>query len=155
MRPTPPRRGPWLLPPAYFLLFNALLAAVDKFWPIISLTPMPWGWLGLIPVALGTAVCIIAAWQFHRHRTTIVPFRPSHVLMTGGVFRFSRNPIYAAMVLIMAGIAVLAGSLGGWLVPPLFAASLHWRFIRPEERMLAAQFGPAYEAYRRRVRRWI
>ena len=148
-RPTP------LLPPVVFLLYNGLLIALDKLAPLVHWVPSPWHWLGLIPVTLGTAVAVVGLVQFRRHRTTLRPFHHSSALVTGGLYRRSRNPMYLGLVVVMVGIAWLAGSASVWLVPPLLAFTLWARFIRHEEAMLAERFGPAYAAYRERVRRWV
>ncbi len=153
--PTEARRPPRLLPPVYFLLFNGLLIALDRLAPLALIVPDPWHWLGLVPVTLGSVAAAVGIGQFRRHRTTVVPFRDSDALVTTGVYRFSRNPMYLGMVTAMAGVAWISGSASAWIVPPLFALTLYRRFIRGEEAMLADRFGTAYDAYRARVRRWI
>ena len=153
--PTGTRRPPRLLPPVYFLLFNGLLIALDRLAPLALIVPDPWHWLGLVPVTLGTAAAALGIHQFRRHRTTLVPFRDSDALVTTGVYRLSRNPMYLGMVIAMIGVAWISGSASAWLVPPLFALTLWWRFIRGEEAMLADRFGTAYADYRGRVRRWV
>jgi protein-S-isoprenylcysteine O-methyltransferase Ste14 len=147
--------SPWLLPPAWFLPFNALLVLLDRRVPIVQLLQPPASYVGWLPILVGVAICAVGAVQFRRHRTTIRPFHESERLITSGLFSFSRNPIYVGMVLAMLGVALNAGSLSAMFVPPLFAAALWVGFIRREERALADRFGGAYEDYRRRVRRWI
>ncbi len=146
---------PWLLPPAWFLPFNGLLIFLDRRWPIAEVLTPPWSYLGWVPIGLGTGICLLAAWQFRRHQTTIRPFHDSSALITNGMFRYSRNPIYLGMVLAMLGVAINAGTLSALLVPPLFAIGLYFGFIRREETALAHHFGSAYTGYRRRVRRWV
>ncbi|GAC1329401.1 MAG: isoprenylcysteine carboxylmethyltransferase family protein [Mycobacteriales bacterium] len=90
-----------------------------------------------------------------RHRTTIVPHHPVSALVTSGAYRFSRNPMYAGLAGVVGGAALLAGS---WW--PLLTLSIALLIVRrvvidPEERYLDARFGPAYAAYRARVRRWL
>ena len=159
MNPATQRRSAltrlWLLPPAWFLVFNALLVALDRLWPIAQLTHSPWSFLGWVPILIGCGLCLTVAWRFRRRHTTFRPFYESSALLTTGVFRRSRNPAYVGLVLAMAGVAFNAGSLSVWVVPPLFAAFLQWRFIRAEECMLGERFGTEYEAYRKRVRRWV
>jgi protein-S-isoprenylcysteine O-methyltransferase Ste14 len=146
---------PWLLPPVWFLPFNLALFLLDRGLPLVQLVRPPWSYLGWLPILLGMGLCFVAARQFRRHRTTIRPFHGNAALITTGLFRFSRNPIYLGMVVIMLGIAVNAGSLSAFLIPPLFALALDAFFIRREESALARQFGDRYATYRRRVRRWL
>ncbi|KDB05476.1 hypothetical protein U879_01430 [Defluviimonas sp. 20V17] len=76
-------------------------------------------------------------------------------MVTTGPYRISRNPGYLALILISLGIAVITDDI--WIVGFAALATLvtRQRVVLPEERILAAQFGDAYEAYKARVRRWI
>ena len=157
-RTTPWRhawRLPWRLPPVWFLPFNALLVLLDRLCPIVQLLDQPVSYVGWLPILTGTSICLIAAGQFRAHRTTIRPFCANSALITTGLFRFSRNPIYLGMVLSMLGVAINAGSFSALLVPPLFAIALQLGFIRPEERALQQYFGPIYDRYCQQVHRWL
>ena len=76
-------------------------------------------------------------------------------LVTGGVFRLSRNPIYLSLLLAAAGLALIWGTLWGWLGVAILFAMLDRLVIAKEEAYLATRFGAAYEAYKGRVRRWM
>ena len=88
-------------------------------------------------------------------RTTIIPREAPAALITGGIFRFSRNPIYLGDVLILAGVALIFGSVPGLILVPCLAWLLQERFIKGEEARLAEAFGSEFEAYMRATRRWI
>ena len=75
--------------------------------------------------------------------------------MIDGPFRFTRNPIYLGMVLLLSGAAVGLGSLSPWFVIPPFILAIAFDVIPAEEAMLTETFGDAYRAYQSRVRRWI
>ena len=92
---------------------------------------------------------------FHKAGTTVKPFQESTALITDGVFRISRHPMYLGFVMIMVGVALLLGSLTPWLIIPVFAVLMEVIFIRAEEHMLAEKFGSAWLAYKEKVRRWI
>jgi protein-S-isoprenylcysteine O-methyltransferase Ste14 len=104
------------------------------------------------------APLIFATWAvatFRRHHTVVHPRGDVRSIVDAGPFRFTRNPMYLSLVLIHVG-GLLAFHLA-WaavLFPVVFLA-FHFAVILPEERYLAAKFGEPYEAYRRRVRRWI
>jgi protein-S-isoprenylcysteine O-methyltransferase Ste14 len=89
------------------------------------------------------------------YRTTIMPHRGSSYLVTQGPFRYSRNPIYVANVMLMAGLALFFAN--GWLLllAPVNGILTQILAIKREENHLIAMFGYDYEAYCRRVRRWI
>lgn len=102
----------------------------------------------LVLAALG---CM--AWS----RTTINPIVPERAtcLVTGGVYRFSRNPMYLSLLMLLVAYAVRIESPAVWLAPVFFVAYVTRFQILPEERVLAQKFGGAYQDYRQRTRRWI
>lgn len=142
-------------PPAYYAagLVGGTLAA--------GLVSLPIGGrpattvAGAAFVALGVALAGAGVAAVIRHRTTIVPHRPVATLLTGGVYRLSRNPMYTGLALVYAGVTLLLGSWWPLLLFPLVILAVRQLVIRPEERYLAERFGPAYADYRTRVRRWI
>jgi protein-S-isoprenylcysteine O-methyltransferase Ste14 len=120
---------------------------VGPFWRLVA--------AALIGVAVVFAVAGVV--EFRRFGTTVDPTRPGRagVLVEGGIFRISRNPMYLGMVVATLGIAVGLGSAWCLVGPPLLAAWLHRFQIRPEERILVERFGTAYQAYSDRVPRWL
>ena len=106
-------------------------------------------------MVVALTVNIYCAWQFHRRQTTVIPFRESTTLLTEGLYRYSRNPIYMSMVVLLIGLAIALGTLSPWLVPPAFAGLIDVKFIRREEVMLEEAFGAIYRRYCERVRRWL
>ena len=85
----------------------------------------------------------------------IKPFKRSSVLVTTGPYRYSRNPMYLGLVLILIGIAILQGSISPVLVIPVFIWLITNNIIKKEEKMLEETFGDAYLEYKKQVRRWI
>lgn len=94
---------------------------------------------------------------FARYETTVNPLRPERAsrLVATGIYRYSRNPMYLSLLLALAAWATWLGSIAAACVVPLFAWAMNRWQIRPEERALAALFGEEFEAYRRRVPRWL
>jgi protein-S-isoprenylcysteine O-methyltransferase Ste14 len=92
---------------------------------------------------------------FVRAGTNVIPFREVSSLVTSGVYRYTRNPMYLGMALVLLGCAVTVGVASALLIPVLFMVIIELRFIRPEERMLQGLFPQDYPAYCTRVRRWI
>ena len=118
----------------------------------------PWGTAplaGYACLALAALLVIAALFAFGRARTTPIPHQMPSALITTGVFRFSRNPIYLADLLIMLGCALIWGSLLGLLLIPVLFAVLERRFILPEEERLRTAFPDAFDAYTRQTRRWV
>ena len=151
-----PNTIPW--PP---LIYGGI--AVFALWLHWTL-PLPWpgGALGAMLAAAGLclagaaiALDVTAAMAFRRHRTTIMPHRGATALITRGPFAWSRNPIYVANTLLVAGAGLIFGiawlllaALGGALLTQKLA-------IEREERHLAARFGAAWEEYAAGTPRWL
>ncbi len=147
------KRGP--IPPVFFLLALLLQWGLHVFFPVVRLVPEAWAAVGLVPIVFGVGVVLFAARQFAKANTAIKPFDLPSALVTSGVFRVSRNPIYVAMVVILVGGALAWGTVTPFLVPPVLAWLLSRRFIVMEEARLSETFGASYEQYKGRVRRWL
>lgn len=111
----------------------------------------------LLFIAAGMAILALALGAFIRARTTVNPLAPerAETLVTTGLYRVSRNPMYLAMAAILTGGAFLMGNLSAFVAPILFVWLMTEFQIKPEERALQARFGEAFDAYRIRTRRWI
>jgi len=113
--------------------------------------------IGYLLAAVGILMVIVSNRQFHRASTTVNPMRPQEAstLVTAGLFRYSRNPIYLGMALLtLAGVAISQNLLNLLLVIA-FVVYITLFQIRPEEQALRAKFGGAFDTYCERVRRWI
>ena len=143
------------LPPTYFLGAIVLAVALHFLQPLRQLLDFPWRLMGLVPLVIGILRNLEADRRFKKHDTTVKPFEKSDFLVTGGVFGFSRNPMYLGMTLILLGAALLLGSLTPFAVVIVLPILLDRMFISPEEKMLEDTFGGQFREYRERVRRWI
>jgi protein-S-isoprenylcysteine O-methyltransferase Ste14 len=144
-----------LLPPHYFLAALIASGLLDRYLPIADVIPTPFRYVGAIPLVAGLWIVVSSARNFSRHGTAIKPFEPSTALVTSGWYRFTRNPMYLSMLLILIGVAVLLGSPQAFLPAVIQGLILHYRFVVPEEAQLAATFGDRYQEYRGQVRRWL
>ena len=95
--------------------------------------------------------------SFRRARTTVNPLRPanSSALVTSGIYRHTRNPMYLGMATLLAAWATWLGTPWALFGIVAFVAWITRFQIIPEERVLANLFGADFAAYRARVRRWI
>ncbi|MEE4662029.1 MAG: isoprenylcysteine carboxylmethyltransferase family protein [Halieaceae bacterium] len=148
-----PRRK--IYPPAWLVIGLIVIFICDRYLPVMRFTSMPFQAAGSVSIVIGLALLVLAGGLFKQADTDLIPFRDVRALVTGGVYRFTRNPMYLGMALILLGVACTTGTVGGLLVVPLFMAIIEWRFIRPEEAMLRNLFGEEYDAYCQRVRRWL
>ena len=104
---------------------------------------------------IAIAVLLTALLQLARARTTVMPHRAARTLITGGVFRLSRNPIYLAFALLHLACALSLGSPGMLLLLVAVLWVMHSHVIAAEEAFHAQRFGAQWQAYRQRVRRWL
>lgn len=111
--------------------------------------------LGL--VVAGVCVSVLGVASFRRARTTVNPLKPerSSCLVTSDIYRYTRNPMYLGLLLILLGWAVFLANILAFIFIPGFIAYLNRFQIRPEERVLASVFGQDFANYRSKVRRWL
>ena len=146
------------IPPPLILAAGAAFAWACAAWLPQAALDIPGGSRAAAFVAVaGLAIDIAALVSFLRARTTVNPLKPQHVsaLVTDGLYRFSRNPMYLGQALLLAGWAMWMGNLAGLLAVPAFVAWVDRLQIAPEERALEAAFGDAFRDWASRVRRWI
>jgi protein-S-isoprenylcysteine O-methyltransferase Ste14 len=144
-----------MVPPVWLALSLIAMTALSWLAPIAHLIPRPWNWLGILFILAGVALAVSGAGLFRRHNTGVVPFSPATRLVSEGPYRFTRNPMYLGMVMLLVGVATMCGTLSPWVVIPIFAWWIDRRFIAQEEVMLADVFGEDYLRFKQRVRRWI
>ena len=144
-----------ILPPVYFLVAIAVTVGLHYLAPIGIILRPPATYLGVLLIAVGLGVVGWPAAAFGRVGTPIKPFEDSTHLVTGGMYRVSRNPMYLGMVVVLLGIAVLAGDISPFISIPIFVWLIQTNFIRHEEVLLEKTFGAEYREYKTGVRRWL
>ena len=148
-------RKPRLYPPVWLVLAFAGLFALNHWFPIVRFKSPLTDWSAWILLAPGLMMVLVAGAGFKRAKTGMTPFSKSTALVTGGIYRITRNPMYLGMALALAGAAMKVGSLGAWIPVPLFVAVIHYQFILKEEIFLTAIYGEEYLDYMKKVRRWL
>ncbi len=144
-------------PPLVALVFGGLMGGASLGLPGLDLA---WGTrllLALPLIGAGLLFVLAGGISFRRARTTVNPLKPeaASALVTSGVYRYTRNPMYVGFALwllawglYLASPLVLLGVLG-------FVLYMNRLQIAPEERALGRLFGADFAAYRQRVRRWL
>ena len=141
-------------PPTLLLVILVAMPAAHLIVPLAPVLELPWSLAGLGLVAAGVALNIIADLLFKGYGC-VSAWRGPDVLVTGGPYVLSRNPMYLGFALILVGVAVLLGSLAPLLLAASFVPSADRLFIRGEEAVLTELYGDEWTAYATRVRRWI
>lgn len=145
-----------LPPPLVFLFIGvSMWLATFVLEPLDVFGPLRWPLIGLFfVIALVGPLGIV---ELSRAKTTIDPVNIDNAstLVTSGAFGFTRNPMYLSMTCLLIAWAIYLLVLWTWVGPIIFVLFITRFQILPEERAMAAKFGPVYDSYRARVRRWI
>ncbi len=146
------------LPPALIMIFFvAMMLVLERYVPVGLLdfnghriVANAFFWFGILCGALGM-------WEFYKASTTIDPHSAERVstLVQTGIYRFSRNPMYVALVSIMISVGFYLGDLLMLSVAPIFILYIHYLQIIPEEEALEQKFGDEFREYKSEVRRWL
>jgi protein-S-isoprenylcysteine O-methyltransferase Ste14 len=111
--------------------------------------------LGFASIIIGFLLGIGAVVEFRKEHTTLNPHGSVSRLVTGGIYRFTRNPIYLGFLLMVVGLPLNSGVYWGLLVSPFYAAAMSRLVIEKEENYLEDKFKELYTGYKSRVRRWL
>lgn len=144
-------------PPAIAVTVAAVMWLISVATPTLILSLPLRLTLAISLAAVGSVVALSGIVSFARSRTTMNPLKPeaATTLVDSGVYRFSRNPMYLGILLILLGWAALLGSALAVLVLPGFVWYMNRFQIIPEERALLERFGSAFAAYSTKARRWL
>ena len=144
-------------PPVVGALVAAAMWSVSALGPQFPIATGPkYAAVAILAVA-GVAFDLLGLLAFRAFRTTVNPLKPERAsaMVTSGVYRVSRNPMYVGMVLLLLAWAVNLSALLPFAGPPIFVLYITRFQIQSEERLLKGIFGEEYSAYAARVRRWL
>ncbi len=145
-------------PPFLYLISIGLGVLAHRFarpWPLPGLEGLTRAALGLAVVAAGVGLAVVAIGLFKHSGQEPEPWKSTPSILTGGIYRYSRNPMYVAVAIVQIGVGLGLGNL--WIVAftALSLTAVYVVAIRHEEAYLDAKFGDEYRRYKARVRRWI
>jgi protein-S-isoprenylcysteine O-methyltransferase Ste14 len=146
----------WIDIPPVWLVGCLCLAWWSTAWAGMWFAPpngaLALGWALIIG---GISLMVLAVHQFRRHKTTPIPHHVPDALITTGVFRWSRNPIYLGDAMVLAGLSLIWGSWLGLALIPAFVAVITVRFVKPEEARLSEHFSSGFQQSTASTRRWL
>ncbi len=143
------------LPPIWLAGFILLAWVISYFAPGMTLD-FPWqGVIALLLLVIGLVLTGLAVFEMMRAKTTVIPRRDPNALVTSGIFRLTRNPIYLGDALMLTGAVVWLQTGPGIVLIPAFVWLIRRRFIDGEEAGLQAKFGDDFDQWKARTRRWI
>ncbi|MEH6812970.1 MAG: isoprenylcysteine carboxylmethyltransferase family protein [Motiliproteus sp.] len=146
------------IPPVIQLLIAVVLIYLLNRWmPLVRLTVPASETLGSATIVTGFLIAAAGIYQFRRAGTTVDPRHPekSQQLVNSGIYRYTRNPMYLGMLLVLAGDWCWFSSVSALAPLPVFVGFITHYQIKPEEAALAAHYGQQYNHYQLQVRRWL
>ena len=144
-----------IIPPVYLLISLILIFVLDRYLPVRKIITSPFNYSGIVVGFCGLALAASGVISFKKAGTAIRPFESSTFLVTDGLYRYTRNPMYLGMVILLIGVATYLGSLTPYIVIPVFFLIIQQCFIKHEEPFLENIFGQEYLDYKDKVRRWF
>ena len=145
-------KGP--MPPVIILIAILFQIALHKLLPIMIIFEKM-DWIGIVMGFLGFFIFTGSTLLFRINKTTMIPFQDPSFLITNGIYKYTRNPMYLGMLFVQFGIAIYFGSISPFIIPFLFIPIMNSRIIQHEELMLEKQFGESYMIFKNSVRSWI
>lgn len=142
-------------PPVVTLLFIVIAYFLGRFAPVTLIAPQSLRTAGFVLTFIGFLLGIGAFIEFRKARTTLDPHGSVKQIVTTGVYRITRNPIYLGFLLMVIGLPLNSGLYWGLIISPLFIISMNRLVIEREEAYLEGKFKEVYSGYRAKVRRWI
>jgi protein-S-isoprenylcysteine O-methyltransferase Ste14 len=147
--------GVTLPPPIVYIAFYLVGLVLQFFLPLPLLLTYPTRFIGWLIAFVSLILAVAGFRELLSARTTFRADRAASSLITTGVYRFTRNPLYLSLLLLYCGVGIFFGELWPLALTPVLVVTMDWQVISREERYLADKFGPAFEDYRRSVRRWL
>jgi protein-S-isoprenylcysteine O-methyltransferase Ste14 len=150
-----PNSSPMVHPPIVALMFIVIAYFLGRFAPLPFAAPVVLRYIGLALTFVGFLLGIGAFIEFRKARTTVDPHGSAKKLVTSGIYRFTRNPIYLGFLLMIIGLPLNSGLYWGLVMAPFYVLLMNRLIIQHEEAYLEKKFGKTYTDYTSRVRRWV
>lgn len=151
----PDHAGVKIPPPLCFFLILMVGILLDSAWISGHLAATNLTVIGSLIAIISFIYLVLAAQKHKNAGTNIEPWKPTTTIISDGVYKYSRNPIYVAMAAVYVGLAVAAGSWAALLLLPVCLLVIRVHVINREEAYLEDKFGKEYLDYKARVRRWL
>jgi protein-S-isoprenylcysteine O-methyltransferase Ste14 len=144
-------------PPIYALTAALIMWLLSRYMPLWHWIDPPYHQVGWLLILLASFADVSSLWLFFRNHTTPNPMHPERAseLVTSGAYRFTRNPMYLGLLLMLLGWAIVLRSVSPFFMLPVLVWVLTAMQIKPEEVMLEEKFSEQYRDYKKRVRRWL
>jgi protein-S-isoprenylcysteine O-methyltransferase Ste14 len=144
-------------PPIVAVFISATMWGMSAYEPTLPFPPDSTQTLVLLMVIAGVSFDTLGLLAFRKSKTTLNPMTPdkTSALVTSGIYRITRNPMYVGLVLFLIAWATQLSMLWPFIGPMFFVIYINRFQIAAEERVMQSKFGDEYSAYKNKVRRWL
>lgn len=145
----------YIHPPIVTLFYIALAYLLGFVMPLPFAMPDILRNIGFLLIFIGFLLALAAFVELKKARTTLDPHGSVSQMVTSGIYRFTRNPIYVGFLCLVIGLPLNSGQYWGLILSPIFIITMNRLVIEREEAYLEKKFGEAYTGYKSSVRRWV
>jgi protein-S-isoprenylcysteine O-methyltransferase Ste14 len=142
-------------PPRIAMVLMTISIGLWYFSPPQTLLHIPYKWIAGVSIVFGFAVMTWAWLQFRKSDTAVCPTSITSRIVTNGVYKYSQNPMYLGMLIILTGASFIMGTIPSMFAPIVFFIVIDRVFIPYEEEKLLTDFGNVYSKYQMVTRRWL
>lgn len=142
-------------PPAIVLLGIALQCLVNKYAPVYDYGSYVSTASGIVIIIVAVLLASVSVAIFRKSKTTVVPHGKPSKLVAVGPYKFTRNPMYLSLLLVLMGSSFIFGTVSVLAIPLIFMLIIDSQVIPMEEKTLRHKFGKQYDSYAKKVRRWL
>ena len=150
-----PAINKYIHPPVVAMFFIIVTILLGRFVPLVPELSRTIRNIGFGFVVVGFLIGLAAFIEFRKAKTTLLPHGSVSNIISSGIFRFTRNPIYLGFLLMVIGFPLNYGSVWGIIAAPFFVTTMNRLVIEKEEAYLEKKFKDEYTSFKSRVRRWI
>ena len=147
--------GVWIPPPLIYVITFLAAMLLQNYVPLPSMPDVLGRAGGLTFIVMGAVTALWSVRLFRLARTSLIPIKPTTALVTSGLYRFTRNPMYLGLLSVYLGAAILKHLWWAVLLMPMVIVAVRYLVIRKEELYLERKFRGEFVDYKARVRRWL
>jgi protein-S-isoprenylcysteine O-methyltransferase Ste14 len=144
-----------LLPPTFFIICAVIMIFIGLIWPVKNIITFPYNLIGILVLFFGLGISMWGSNKFRQVGTNIQTFDEPDILITDGLFKYSRNPMYLGFLTALLGLFIILGAVSPIILVFIFLIITDQWYITFEEEMMVRKFGKKYIDYQSMTRKWI
>ena len=143
------------IPPTYLFISIVIIGIIYFLFPSFELIKYPFNLIGIIFILLGGILSGKSAKTLKKHNAPINLEDKSTTVVQAGFYKYSRNPMYLGMTLLLVGLSILSKNILSFIAPVFFWLVVNFKFIPAEEKKMESSLGKEYLDYKSNVTKWV